>query len=214
MPLLMKGKRMRMSDNHLLDAIAARSQKAFNDFYEKYASLLYQWAYNRTKNIEVTNEITQIFWENIWLNPAVIKTDETDSAKNFLLRYFTFRILDYFKSNDSKFYSEVYASDYLSDEANQLSYTHILEELEIKDIHRLLDTILSELPEISRQIFEMRWKMGYSVRETAEKLQIDEKSVYNRYSWVLSIVRSRVASLYLKHGEYGAFYLYLIFLCK
>lgn len=76
---------METNDKNLLEHIALKDQCAFNIFYKRYAPLLQEWAYRRTNDWEITHEISQVFWENVWLSPQSIKTDEQGCAKNFIL---------------------------------------------------------------------------------------------------------------------------------
>ncbi len=189
---------MRTSDRQLLDLIVYNDKKAFNEFYKRYARLLYKWAYNRTKDIETTQEISQMFWENIWLSPLSIKTDENGCAKNFMLRFYTFRILDYLKTKQANLCIPTEDTLFLSLEDNEdLSYSHILEELSVKEIHQIIDETIAKLPEIAREIFHLRWEMEYSVAETANKLHLKEKEIYNRYHRILHTIREKITTTYL-----------------
>ena len=194
--------RMELSDQELLNRIQKRDTKAFHTFYERYARLLYKWAYNRTKNVETTNEITQSFWEHIWLSPSIIKTDKDGFAKNFLLRYFTFRILDYLKAQQNELFVRISEKEFSTLMDNEdLTYSHILEELGAKEIHQLMNQVLADLPEISRKIFHLKWELNYSTTETASTLGLKEKEIYNRYHRLIQAIREKITLTYLQQGE-------------
>lgn len=191
---------MEMSDKLLLEAIANKDEKAFNVFYKKYASLLYKWALNRIGNPDISNDIAQDFWSSLWLNPLVIKTNEAGSAKNFLLHFYTFRILDYLRLPSHKV-KVANSEEHLNTLQNTLMYTHILEEIQEKEIHTLIDEIVSNLPELTRAIFIHRWKEQHSIKETATHFDVDEKTVYNRTFVALTAIRSKVSDMLSDEGS-------------
>jgi RNA polymerase sigma factor (sigma-70 family) len=185
---------MKTLDKKLLEAIAYKDENAFNEFYKRYAALLYKWAFTRIGNAELSNDVTQDFWFNLWTNPQTMKTNNEGSAKNFLLHFFTFRILDYLRAHQKREKSLAYNEhDNLS---STLSYSHILEEIHEKEIYNIINEILDNLPELTRKIFVCRWNDNYTIKETALYLNIDEKSVYNRTFIALKTIRSKIKSVY------------------
>ncbi|WP_264538132.1 RNA polymerase sigma factor [Flavobacterium sp. N1736] len=190
---------MKIPDQVLLERIANKDNVAFHEFYNRYAALLYRWAYNRVGNEEIAEEITQEFWAKFWLNPSQIKTDAAGNAKNYLLHFFTYRVLDYIRSNLSKKTVSNIGDDFdlLS---KTLIYTHISEEIEEKEIYALIDEIISTLPDLTQKVFNHRWKDDLSTEETAQLLNIDEKAVYNRMYVAINLIREKVASM-LNEGD-------------
>lgn len=184
---------MKPTDKSLLEAIATKDERAFNEFYKRYSSLLYRWALNRIGNSDAANDVAQEFWSNLWVNPHNIKTNDEGVAKNFLLHFFTFRVLDYLRTYSKE--KPVNSQEQLEVLKNTMSYTHILEEIHEKEIHSLIDEVLKDLPELTRMVFDYRWKRNYSIKETSEKLDIDEKVVYNRTFSALSIIRIKVKEM-------------------
>lgn len=184
---------MKISDKNLLESIEAKDERAFNEFYKRYSSLLYRWAFNRIGDADIANDIAQDFWSNLWLNPGNIKTNDEGSAKNFLLRFYTFRILDYIRANPKE--KSLDREKQLSALENTLSYSHILEEIHEKEIYSLIDEVLQELPELTRTVFDYRWKKNYTIKETSERLDVDEKVVYNRTFTALTAIRGRVKEM-------------------
>ncbi len=167
---------MAMSDKELIEAISQKDEAAFNSFYNKYYRLLYEWAFRRTYDLELTDEITQNFWIAIWMKPEIIKTDTNDSANKFLLHHFTYRMLDFLKSSYVKALSD---TDRVSFEKleNELSYTHVSEEYEIKEFESIINEILKGFPDKMGEIFMMLHRDGYTIKETAEILKINERTV-------------------------------------
>jgi len=185
---------MKTPDQVLIERIANKDNAAFYEFYNSYAALLYRWAYNRVGNEEITEEITQEFWAQFWLNPGRIKTNAAGNAKNYLLHFFTYRVLDYIRSHMSKkMFSNI--GDDIDMLSQTLIYTHISEEIEEKEIYALIDEIMFTLPELTQKVFNHRWRDDLSTEETAQLLNIDEKAVYNRMHIAINVIRDKVSSM-------------------
>lgn len=190
---------MKTPDQVLIERITNKDNAAFYEFYNRYAALLYRWAYNRVGSEEITEEITQEFWAQFWLHPQQIKTDAAGNAKNYLLHFFTYRVLDYIRAHLSKKIVSNSGDDFdlLS---RTLIYTHISEEIEEKEIYTLIDEIIATLPDLTQKVFNHRWRDDLSTEETAKLLDIDEKAVYNRMYVAIGAIREKV-SLMLQEGD-------------
>jgi DNA-directed RNA polymerase specialized sigma24 family protein len=60
---------------------------------------------------------------------------------------------------------------------SELSYTHISEEYDIKELESVINGILEEFPGRMGEIFMMLHRDGYTIKETAEVLKINERTV-------------------------------------
>lgn len=186
---------MTMSDRELLEAIALKDEQAFNIFYDRYEHLLYKWAYNRTGDINLTNEITQNFWINVWSEPALIKTNDKGSARNFLLHHYTYRMLDYLKSS----YFKLTGSEnrkYMDEIETVVHYTHVEEEFDFQEVNGLINNILEALPEIDQKVITLIWQEELSIKEISECLNIDERTVNYKSKAANSFIKKSLSKLY------------------
>jgi len=184
-----------MSDKELLEAISLRDESAFRLFYEKYNRLLYKWAYNRMGNIEMTEECLQNFWIAVWTEPDKIKTNDKGIAKNFLLHHFTYRILNYIK------YTFLNESDKMNsfsiDEVQEsLPYSHVEEEFDVREINTIITRLIQNLPEKVQEAFELAWQKGYSAKEIAAELKIDERTAAYKIKSGLSLISKSIDKVY------------------
>lgn len=185
---------MSVKDALLLKQIESKDGKAFEMFYRRYSSLLYKWAYNRIGKDDHVEDLLQDFWSNLWIDPTKIKTDENGNAKKFLLHFFTYRVLDYIRKNMNHQLLTNY-EDGMENLSRSMLYSHIIEEIEAKELTLLIDQIIDTLPEITQLVFNLRWKENRSPQETAVLLEIDEKAVYNRMHTALNIIRKQVLEM-------------------
>lgn len=198
-----------MSDKVLLQLIIKRDEKAYNKLYNRYCRLFYDLSFSYTNSKDVSDDINQIFWIGIWNNPCVIKTDEKESAKNFLYKHFTFCVFDYFKSAVARKTGD----EELTDINNQdYSYTHVIEELELQEVISLLDKAIADMPTLTREIFMSRWEKGLSTAETAKQLSISEQTVRARYKLAMASIREQLEPLALE--TYSSAIIGLFFLFK
>jgi len=179
---------VKITDKQLIEAICKKQETAFNEFYNRYYRLLYDWAFRRTGDFDMTDEITQNFWISVWSEPGLLKTDANGSANKFLLHHFTYRMLDYLKSSYVKTLSEKNRVSFEEIE-NELINTSSSEEYDIRDFEKVITEILQEMPGKMAEIFILHHRQGYTIRETAEKLRMNERTVKYKSKECISAVK-------------------------
>jgi RNA polymerase sigma-70 factor (ECF subfamily) len=148
----------------------------------------------RTRDKEASEELLQNLWIKILENTEMIQTDESGSAKGYLLRHLHYRILDYYNSfkkapptlsiDEFDIPAEIDASD--------TEYFEILEENEISVLLSMIDKVVSQFPTTEQQVYDMRIRRNMSVNETAEALGISNKTVSNKLSKALGEIREQL----------------------
>ncbi|WP_185289588.1 RNA polymerase sigma factor [Chryseobacterium lactis] len=189
---------MNLTDYTLLKKIKSGDRPAFMLLYDRYWNSLYRFVFIRTKDKEVSEELLQNLWIKILENTDTIQTDESESAKGYLLRHLHYRILDYYNSyknapptlsiDEFDMPSEIDISD--------TEYFEILEENEVSALLSMIDEVVSQLPSTEQQVYEMRIRQNMSVNETAEALRISNKTVSNKLSKALGEIREKLSPDY------------------
>ena len=187
---------MEQSDALLLEKIADQDMEAFNLLYLRYKELFRNWTLKKTKDQDITHEILQNFWINVWTDPQKIKTNNQQSAKSFLFHVLNFRILDYYKSAYARSYAN--GEDFPDKIVRDISYSHVIEELELKEISAAIDFILDSQPERVKKIFRLRWTENYSYKEMAEALNISERTAREQFNWSMNLVRKKLQKFYAR----------------
>ncbi|MDH6250606.1 RNA polymerase sigma factor (sigma-70 family) [Chryseobacterium sp. H1D6B] len=183
---------MKPTDYTLLKNIKSGDRPAFMILYERYWDSFYTMIFTRTKDREATEELLQNFWIRILENPEFVQTDEQESAKNYLFRFIHYRILDYYAS--IKKIQEVYTDetdDFLS-EITHDEYTEILEDNDINELFAMIDEVISKLSPTEQKVYDLRIRKNMSVAETAEALNISNKTVSNNLSKTLNEIREQL----------------------
>ncbi|MCJ8152712.1 sigma-70 family RNA polymerase sigma factor [Chryseobacterium sp. SSA4.19] len=183
---------MKVTDQTLLNKIKSGDQPAFMQLYERYWDRLYAFVFGRTRNKEISEEILQNLWIKILEDTASIQTDESGSAKGYLLRHLHYRIIDFYNSSkkDQSTIS-IDASD-IPIEITDTEYFEILEENDISALFMMINEVVSKLPVTEQQVFDMRIRKNKSVDETAEALGLSNKTVSNKLSKTLGEIREQL----------------------
>lgn len=185
---------MNVTDYTLLKKIKSGDRPAFMLLYDRYWDNLYRFVFVRTKDKEASEELLQNLWMKILENPDTIQTDETESAKGYLLRHLHYRILDYYNSY-KKAPPTLSIDEFETPEELNISdteYFEIIEENEISTLLSMIDEVVSQLPATEQQVYDMRIRQNMSVNETAEALGISNKTVSNKLSKALNEVREQL----------------------
>jgi RNA polymerase sigma-70 factor (ECF subfamily) len=176
------------SDEELLESVSRQDVKAFDTLYEKYNRLLYKRVYRRLENHWQSQEVMQNLWISIWEKPSFVKTDERGSAKGFLYHYLSWRVLD---SIRKEAFNCIAAANHepLESVEDMLSYVHVSEEYEFKELELQIDYILNGLPEQTVEVFVLHWRKGYSFKEISNLLSMDEQTVRRKSKESISVLR-------------------------
>ncbi|GAA4161400.1 hypothetical protein GCM10022217_27000 [Chryseobacterium ginsenosidimutans] len=183
---------MKPTDHTLLNKIKSGDRPAFMLLYERYWDSLYGFVFGRTRNKEVAEEILQNLWIKILEDTNSIQTDESESAKGYLLRYLHYRIIDFYNSSKKNSATiSIDASD-IPIEITDTEYFEILEENDISALFKMIDEVVSQLSVTEREVFDMRIRKNMSVEETAKALGLSSKTVSNKLSKTLGEIREKL----------------------
>ncbi|MCW1962516.1 RNA polymerase sigma factor [Chryseobacterium viscerum] len=185
---------MSPTDYTLLKKIKSGDRPAFMLLYDRYWDSLYSFVFVRTRDKEIAEEILQNLWIKILENTDTIQTDDSESAKGYLLRHLHYRILDFY--NNYKKAPPTLSIDEFDIpnefEISDTEYFEILEENEINSLLLMIDEVVAQLPSTEQQVYDMRIRKNMSVNETAEALGVSNKTVSNKLSKALGEIREQL----------------------
>lgn len=181
-----------MKDCGLLLLISKKDAKAFDVFYNRYIKMIYRFVYRELYDEMLSDDLIQDFWIRVWEDPSFLKCNEKGSVQSYMLQYLKFRILDLYRKT-AKNLVQVCNIDIAEYELSE--YRTITEELIEKELLMIIHEALENQPQIIRNTFWMRIN-NWSVEETARSLSVTSKTVYNKYSESLTIVRTHIRKRY------------------
>ncbi|MBO9691656.1 sigma-70 family RNA polymerase sigma factor [Chryseobacterium sp.] len=185
---------MSPTDYTLLKKIKSGDRPAFMLLYDRYWDSLYSFVFVRTRDKEITEEILQNLWVKLLEQTDTIQTDDSESAKGYLLRHLHYRIIDFYnrhKKAPPTLSIDEFDIPHEIDMADT-DYFEILEENEISALLSMIDEVVSQLPSTEQQVYDMRIRKNMSVNETAEALGISNKTVSNKLSKALGEIREQL----------------------
>ncbi|MDR2118205.1 MAG: sigma-70 family RNA polymerase sigma factor [Tannerellaceae bacterium] len=183
----------KMCDKELLEKIEIGDSDAFNELYNKYWKLIYRWTCNRVENKETVKDLLQNYWADIWTQPSIIKVDDQKSAKNILLGFISFRILDFFKKKKILELEDIYRMENME----SYSYSHVLEDIQIQEIYVIINSMLKKIPPLDRDIYLLREREYRTIKEISRTLSVTEETVRRKLALTNKVLQRRLSEHYL-----------------
>ncbi|WP_432671227.1 RNA polymerase sigma factor [Flavobacterium sp. SM2513] len=170
------------NDIFLLERLKQSDHKAFNRIYDMYWEKLFAFCFKLTGSKDLTNEILQIIFVQLWE-----KRDETEitNLKSYLFQSVKYQFFSFYKKD--KIQSTTLLSDiedYLIDNINE----------EHPEILNCLKLALDQLPEKRKEILLLSKYQNRSVNEISQQLGIAPQTVRNQVSKALIQLRHIMAT--------------------
>jgi RNA polymerase sigma-70 factor (ECF subfamily) len=156
-----------MANESLDNKEVLQSEEDFKDVYQAHADSIYKFIFWRTKNVQLSEDLTSTTFQKAW---AARKNFKGGSAQAWLFRIARNTLFDYWRKN-----KEITSEDIIErQEDDRISTAELLDkESEIKE----LQNALSKLPKDMRSIIELRFIEGLSSKQVAERLNMTDGNV-------------------------------------
>jgi RNA polymerase sigma-70 factor (ECF subfamily) len=173
------------SDEQLIVLLKEGKQLAFAEIYNRYKSQLLLHAYRFLQDREEAHDVVQEMFAVVWAKRDVLDIrGDLDSylyvaIKNRILKYIAHqKVIDkYMQSLDGY----VEASELANDEL-----------LIGKQLKRIIEEEIAQLPQKMREIFELSRMEGLSHRQIAQQLGISENTVKAQVQNASKILRPKI----------------------
>lgn len=163
-----------------------KDSTSFVALVNTYFPVLCHFAYSIIKDQEAAKDIVQEVFVRYWKGNEAF--DEFNKLKGWLYQSTRNRCLNELRSRQR---STSHHSAYPSQE---ISENNILSAIVKAETLASIYSVISELPEQMRNVFEMHYLEGMPIREIAAKLGITSKTVSNHRYNALSILRAKLAN--------------------
>ena len=168
--------------------------QAFETLFKLHYAPLCRFAMRFVNDKDVAEEIVQEFFYNYWKNRA--DTIIRSSIKSYLYKSIKNNALKYL---DQLAVRKKYAETILATVSDQYQST-IAEEMDARELKRIIDTALEDLPERTRQIFRMNRIEGLKYQEIADRLSISVKTVEANMSRSLRVLRDKLKQYHAENS--------------
>ncbi len=155
----------------------------FRSIFDQYYESIRSFAYYKTGDVDLADDIVQEVFLKIWTNRKEVKDD---TVKSFLYTIASNIIKNHFK------HQKVVFNFQKNDQPNELS-DETDSNLRQEELNRKLQDALAEIPEKSREVFLMNRIEGLTYADIADRLGLSVKAIEKRMSEALSIIRSRIS---------------------
>ncbi len=167
------------TDLFLLNQIRLGKRSAFNQFFKKYWSGLYVYAFNILKSAETCEDIVQNVFVDFWQK---VQYQDIRNPKAYLYKAVKFQVLN-----------QIRIKSIHKKHLDQFKIIFSVQNLEDEIIFRELDNLILEnikkLPDRCREVFELSRIHDLSNKEIADKLGISVQTVKNQISTALRLLR-------------------------
>jgi RNA polymerase sigma-70 factor, ECF subfamily len=159
---------------------------AFEALFRQYYAKLCMHSNSIVKDMDASEEIVQDFFYHYWKNRETMTF--RISLKSYMYRAIRNNSLKYLEQlNVRRKYAEQQMTS--THETEQFSLS---DELDAKELERIIQATLKELPGRSAEIFKMNRFEGMKYHEIAETLSISVKTVEANMSKALQIFRKKL----------------------
>lgn len=174
-----------MTDMELIERIRKGDEKAFESLFRSYYKSLCFFSYKMVKDTVVAEEIVQDIFYHIWEKRDIL--DFNTSVKSYLFKSCQNNSLKHLRHQKIvSGYEEKVKSGDTENYDLQENYA------EIGEIVGIIAQTLSQVPEKTREIFQLNRNEGLKYQEIADSLQISVKTVEAHMSSVLKIFRENL----------------------
>jgi len=173
------------SDEQLAALLRQGNHDAFGVLYNRYKGVLHVHAYKKLGDLEKAKDLIQELFVNLWSKRDALP--ETLNLSGYLYATLRNRILDVVAHEkvETKYIDSL--QNFVT-ENNFITDRHVRE----RELSRLIEQAVNELPERMREVFIMSRNEGKSHKEIAEALEISESTVKNHMKGALKNLRSKL----------------------
>jgi RNA polymerase sigma-70 factor (family 1) len=174
-----------LTDVELTALLKQADHAAFTEIYKRYAMLFYHKVNKMLKDEDNSKDIIQELFIRLWDNPE--KLQDNGNLSGFLYVSVRNLVLQLIRKGKVR-------NDYLNsiaDFADEVSMD-TLNELDERELSRVLQQEIDKLPAKMKQVFEMSRNQHLSHNEIATQLGISDQTVKKQVSNALKILRSKV----------------------
>ncbi len=173
------------TDAELAQRIKLGEKPAFQELYERYAPRIYHFSNSYLKNETDAEELVQDVFLKIWEKREILEASQNLKAyifkiavnsiydfirrKNIENAYKDFSRLNYTNQNDDTWHSVVY-----------------------EEMKTTLDTLIQQMPEQRRRIFDLSKNKGLTNDEIALRLGLSKRTVENQLYRAVSFLKNQL----------------------
>lgn len=182
-----------MADEQLVNAYAQGSNEAFDTLLLRHRDRIYNYIFRIIKNEDIANDIFQETFVKAILTIKQGRYTENGKFPAWISRIAHNLIIDYYRQEKSENVQSADVTD-----ANVLNRKDLCEEtiedvIVSRQIREDVKQLISHLPELQREVLNMRYYQNMSFKEIAEATGVSINTALGRMRYAILNLR-RIAS--------------------
>ncbi|HOU76033.1 MAG TPA: sigma-70 family RNA polymerase sigma factor [Candidatus Dojkabacteria bacterium] len=162
-----------MEEANLIVEAKLGNKDAWQKLYEQTFTYMYKFVYSQTLHKEQTEDILSESYTKAFLNIKKFRAES--SFKTWLYKIVKNELFRNFNKNKHIIQLTEEQEELIGKEDKDLSEEE--ERRKTKSLQILVQNILHKLPKVQSEILNLRFLLGYSIKETAEQMGISESNV-------------------------------------
>lgn len=177
-----------LKERELIQRLNNNDELALASIYNEYWEIMYLGAYNLVKNKQVSEDIVQDVFVNIWKKRGDLEIKV--SLGSYLYTSTIYKTYDYFRKNKSAI-----RVDLLENFNERVQNSNPETKLMDKELQDYLEAVINELPEKCRVVYNLSRHEQLSHKEIAVKLNISTRTVEGHITKALKVLRKSLSSI-------------------
>ena len=173
------------SDSELAVRLRRGDIDAFDLIFRKYGDRLFGFALSYLKSKEETEGLVQDVFLKVWENRKNLKKESSLKSYLFTIAYHEMCQIFRKKQIHQKYLEEIKNSTPLT--------TNLEEQLEYKATLEQIDSLIEQLPEKQKIIFNKSRKEGKSTKDIAKEMNLAAGTIDNQISEALKFLRRHIS---------------------
>ncbi|MBS1736672.1 MAG: sigma-70 family RNA polymerase sigma factor [Bacteroidetes bacterium] len=183
-----------ITDTEIIQKVINGDTNAFEAIIRKYDSLLYKIARGYRFNHEDSQDLMQDAYINIYKN--LRKFESRSSFKTWITRIIL-NLCYQKRHKPSQGNEEIEINNIPEKSIGLEAFSKTVEKItENKELGKILENAVHEIPENYRMVFILREVNGLSIAETAEILSLTESNVKVRLSRAKAMLKNEISKTY------------------
>lgn len=177
-----------LKERDLIHRLNNNDELALASIYNEYWEIMYLGAYNLVKNKQISEDIVQDVFVNMWKKRGELEIKV--SLRSYLYTSTIYKTYDYFRKNKSAI-----RVDLLDNFSERVQSSNPETKLMDRELQGYLETVISKLPEKCRVVYKLSRDEQLSHKEIAVRLNISTRTVEGHISKALKVLRSSLGSI-------------------
>lgn len=180
---------MNEKDKILVIKLKNNDKIAFEKIFNKYSERIYYFSYRYLKNKEESEEITQEVFVRLWNRRYALKPEL--SFNSYLFMITKNAVIDLLRKRQKETSIDENYNNFNNDQETQPD-----DKLEYKELNKVVESSIEELPFKRKQIFLMSREKGFTYKQIAAKLNISIKTVESHMRLSLRQLKESIGDKY------------------